>query len=221
MRISPSDLIAEMTRASTQWQVIGKANDELGLPPYLLHAVGSRETNLTNERGDGGHGHGIFQLDDRFHTIPPGFDGDIVAQSYTAASMLIALFRKWGDWLSALNAYNSGSPNSADTAGGDYGPDVLERQSFLLKLLGDPVSNAVWDVMITDHYQDGKPDAHPLSAADLLSWSATHAAHAREGIEQGVEALQAQFDALRRDLPGIIRDAVKGAVISVEIATKV
>lgn len=212
MRISPDDLIAEMTRASKQWTVIGEVNEAYMLPPYLLHAVGSRETNLTNEIGDNGHGHGIFQLDDRSHTIPPGFMDDIKAQCTVAAAMLIALFHKYGDWVSACNAYNSGSPLSANTTNGDYGPDVMQRQVFLLKLLGDPV-DAVWDVQITDHYQDGMPNAHTMTTGELLSWSATHAAHAKERAADAVAAV----DSLRADLPGIITAAIAGAVVKVTV----
>jgi hypothetical protein len=58
----------------------------------LLFAVGSREANLTNEAGDFGHGHGVWQLDDRFHTLPGGgleqFDADVALQCATAAGML-------------------------------------------------------------------------------------------------------------------------------------
>lgn len=37
------------------------------LPPEFVLAVGSRETNLRNILGDGGHGHGVMQIDDRSH----------------------------------------------------------------------------------------------------------------------------------------------------------
>src|ERR687885_333162 len=39
-----------------------------GLPHGLLLAVASRETNCRNVIGDGGHGRGVFQIDDP----PPG-----------------------------------------------------------------------------------------------------------------------------------------------------
>lgn len=198
-----------MVRASKQWAVIAEANQVYGLPPYLLHAVGSRETNLTNEIGDGGHGHGIFQLDNRSHTIPPGFDSDITMQAVTAAAMLSALYQRYGDWTSACNAYNSGSPLTANTAGGDYGPDVMARQAFLLQQLGVPVSDPVWDVPIVDHYHDGDNPGATLPARDLVSWAATHAAHSNEAVRQ-----------LRADLPGLISDAIKNSVITVSIVTK-
>lgn len=40
-------------------------NDGIGAP--LLLALGSRETNMKNIAGDGGHGRGWLQIDDRFH----------------------------------------------------------------------------------------------------------------------------------------------------------
>jgi hypothetical protein len=209
MNISGSDLLNEWARASKQWQVIAQVNALYGLPPYLLHAVGSRETNLTNEVGDGGHGHGIFQLDDRSHTIPAGFDDDVNAQTEMAAAMLTALFLKYRDWISALNAYNSGSPNSANTTGGDYGPDVMGRQQFLLQQLGAPMTSGIWDTQIVDHYRDGSPgDGGTLSASELLSWAATHAAHSKDEVER-----------LRADLPSIVAAAIAGAVVRIEIVT--
>src|SRR5262249_38235327 len=74
-----------------------------------------------------GHGHGIWQLDDRSHAIPPGFDRDPVAQAHAAASMLQHLHQTFGSWERALNAYNSGHPDAAHTTGHNYGPDVMNR----------------------------------------------------------------------------------------------
>lgn len=107
-----------------------------GLPRCLLFAVGSRETNLDpayaeGRTGDGGHGHGLFQLDDRWHDIPVGFDTDPRAQAETAAAMLADLYQRNGEWLGACNLYNSGSPLTERTTGRDYGPDVLERRDYL------------------------------------------------------------------------------------------
>jgi hypothetical protein len=38
-----------------------------GIGPALLLALASRETNMRNIVGDGGHGRGWLQIDDRFH----------------------------------------------------------------------------------------------------------------------------------------------------------
>jgi hypothetical protein len=42
-----------------------KSAAEYEVPPELLMAIASRETNMRNIVGDGGHGYGIMQIDDR------------------------------------------------------------------------------------------------------------------------------------------------------------
>jgi len=73
MEITESALTAQYQRASSAWPFIHQAELARGLPRMLLFAVGSREANLANEVGDFGHGHGIWQLDDRSHTPPGGY----------------------------------------------------------------------------------------------------------------------------------------------------
>src|SRR5271166_6321874 len=91
----------------------------------LLFAVGSRETNLTNEVGDFGHGHGVWQLDDRSHTPPGGFanfDADVPLQCTTAAVMLHGLLTATGGQVEEAAAiYNSGQPGELGTTHQDYG----------------------------------------------------------------------------------------------------
>ena len=147
MNITPQNLIAQYQRANRDWPFITDTNTRYGFPPCLLHAVASRETNMRNVVGDGGHGHGVFQLDDRWHQIPPGFDTDVAAQTETAARMLADLHQRVGDWTLACNVYNSGSTDVNQTAGHDYGPDVMARQRCLAN--GQP------------------PDPGPLSIPDL------------------------------------------------------
>ena len=126
-----STLHSECRRALANWPWIPEVEAQHGLPRNLLLAVGSRETNLTNEVGDGGHGHGVWQLDDRSHTIAPGFDADVHQQAEAAARMLQELHQRFGDWRKALNAYNSGRPTDESTTGGNYGPDVLQRLELI------------------------------------------------------------------------------------------
>jgi hypothetical protein len=57
MEITESALTAQYQRASSAWPFIHQAELARGLPRMPLFAVGSRETNLTNEAGDSGHGH--------------------------------------------------------------------------------------------------------------------------------------------------------------------
>lgn len=131
MNITVATLQAQYTRANADWPFITETNNRYGFPPCLLHAVASRETNMRNVVGDGGHGHGVFQLDDRWHQIPPGFDQDVAAQTETAARMLAELHQRVGDWTLACNLYNSGSTDVNQTAGRDYGPDVMARRRCL------------------------------------------------------------------------------------------
>jgi hypothetical protein len=54
---------------------IAQAARRHGIEPFLLAAVAAQETggpgvdSGANIVGDGGHGHGIFQIDDRFHAF--------------------------------------------------------------------------------------------------------------------------------------------------------
>ena len=106
------------------------------LPRHLLLAVGSRETELRNIVGDQGHGHGVWQLDDRFNPIPAGFDQDVHLQATVAAQMLHSLFLQHGQvWRKSLNVYNSGQESDGGTTGGDYGPDVLRRLATINSVL--------------------------------------------------------------------------------------
>ena len=44
-----------------------EAEAKYDLPAGLMLAIASRETNMRNINGDGGHGRGVFQIDDRYH----------------------------------------------------------------------------------------------------------------------------------------------------------
>lgn len=143
MDIAGTALKSQYERTSKDYPFITQYEKDYKLPQFLLYAVASRETNMTNEVGDGGHGHGMFQLDDRWHTIPVGFDSDVNEQAKTAASMLQGLIHVFpGDLKAAVSAYNTGVNNAragihdtgnsdAYTAGGDYGSDVLGRMQYL------------------------------------------------------------------------------------------
>lgn len=140
MEISQSELSAQYQQAKSKWPFIHQTELASGLPRMLLFAVGSRETNLTNELGDGNHGHGVWQLDDRFHNPPggfPHFDANVALQCSIAASMLHDLLAmEAGNVERAANRYNSGRPDAAHTTHGNYGPDVVERMQTLQRLFG-------------------------------------------------------------------------------------
>ena len=142
MEITNSELSAQYQQAKSKWPFIRQTELASGLPRMLLFAVGSRETNLTNEVGDFGHGHGVWQLDDRSHTPPGGFaqfDGNVPLQCSIAADMLRGLLTiEAGNVERAANRYNSGQPETAKTTHQNYGPDVVERMQTLQQLsVGD------------------------------------------------------------------------------------
>ena len=128
MEITGPELTAQYQQANSTWPFIHQTEVDHGLPRMLLFAVGSRETNLTNEVGDFGHGHGVWQLDDRSHTPPggfPHFDADVPMQCDIAAAMLKGILATTGGNVEEAAAiYNSGQPGEAGTTHGDYGIDV-------------------------------------------------------------------------------------------------
>lgn len=141
MEITGAELASQYQQASLTWPFIHQTELAQGLPRMLLFAVGSRETNLTNEVGDGGHGHGVWQLDDRSHTPPggswPAFDASVTLQCATAAAFLHDLLASTGGNVEEAAAiYNSGQPGEPGTTHGNYGIDVLERMQVLQQLPG-------------------------------------------------------------------------------------
>ena len=92
------------------------------LDPRLLAAVAAQETggpgadSGRNVVGDGGHGRGLFQIDDRWHAFartPAAMDP--ARNADYAAGMLESNLHRYGDLRSALSAYNAGSPNATGT----------------------------------------------------------------------------------------------------------
>lgn len=132
-----------------------------GLPTALLLAIASRETNMNDVIGDGGHGRGLFQIDDRSHTSfltsqranHPGGKPPVTAAARYAARLLKANLdygRSHGvrarDLLKfAVSAYNAGAggaiagyregDSDRRTTGRDYARDVLARRHLLCELL--------------------------------------------------------------------------------------
>lgn len=142
-RESAATVRAQAAKALKSWPFIPEVERARGLPEGLLLAVGSRETNLRNVVGDQGHGHGVWQQDDRWWpNMPDDFDQDVERQALKAADMLADNHKALGSWPYAIAAYNRGvkgvrdalaagkSPDSI-TAGGDYAADVLGRLAHL------------------------------------------------------------------------------------------
>lgn len=148
MNWTPATLLAECDRFLATYPWLWGLEAGFGLPRGLLLAVGSRETNLTNETGDGGHGHGVWQLDDRSHVIPAGFDVDVSDQAIVAALMLEeGLAARQGNIDQAACMYNSGQPLDAHTAGGDYGTDVVARLAVIAAHYRSPVPALLEDLV--------------------------------------------------------------------------
>jgi hypothetical protein len=92
------------------------------LDPRLLAAVAAQETggpgadSGRNIVGDGGHGHGVFQIDDRWHAFartPAAMDP--ASNADYAAEMISSNIARYGSVRAALSAYNAGSPTATGT----------------------------------------------------------------------------------------------------------
>jgi len=101
---------------------IVSAAERHGLNPRLLAAVAAQETggpgsdSGRNVVGDAGHGHGVFQIDDRYHAFARTRAAmDPAANADYAAGMLVSLLRRYGDVRRALSAYNAGDPDATGT----------------------------------------------------------------------------------------------------------
>lgn len=118
----------------------------------LLLAIASRETGIKNIKGDGGHGRGIMQVDDRFHDkfLNANKEGlDPKTNIEYAASLLsdyLDMFDR--DLVKGVAAYNCGPGNvrkalkqglKADTytTNMNYGEDVLKRMKIFEELINE------------------------------------------------------------------------------------
>jgi hypothetical protein len=102
---------------------IVKAAQKHGVSAQLLAAVAAQETGGpgsnagSNIVGDGGHGHGLFQIDDRWHAFardPAAMNPQ--ANADYAAGMISGLLQRYGGNVhKALSAYNAGDPKATGT----------------------------------------------------------------------------------------------------------
>lgn len=124
------------------------------LPPALLAAIASRESRGgavldSNGEGDGGHGFGIMQVDDRSHSIArddgPAGQSHINQATGILQSTLKTVTQKFPGLSEveqlemAVSRYNGGKglkpPNSdTGTTGGDYMNDVWARARFYARV---------------------------------------------------------------------------------------
>lgn len=102
---------------------ITQAAAKYGLDPRLLAAVAAQETGGPGSNagrnivGDGGHGHGVFQIDDRYHAFARTAAAmDPQSNADYAAGMISGLLKQYGGNVrKALSAYNAGDPNGTGT----------------------------------------------------------------------------------------------------------
>jgi peptidoglycan hydrolase-like protein with peptidoglycan-binding domain len=157
-------LAAELARArANAWdRACAAAERGASLPPGLLLAIASQETDMNDVVGDGGHGRGLFQIDDRSHGVflrkqkaaGPGGRPPVPAAAEYAAGLVRFNFdfgvrNRVPEPLRlkfALSAYNAGAGGALEgfragdsdrrTTGGDYGKAVLGRFAIYQSLLG-------------------------------------------------------------------------------------
>lgn len=130
-------------------QIAGAARRH-GVDPELLAAVAAQETGGPgsnagrNVVGDGGHGHGIFQIDDRWHafaataaSMNPAKNAD-----YAAGMLHELLAENGGDAHRALSAYNAGSPTARGTTTQWHDGSVLGYADSVLRHYRDLTGRA-------------------------------------------------------------------------------
>ena len=110
MNITSSELITQVERARKRWPWIDDVEIAWHLPAWLLYAVGSRETNLTNEIGDYGHGFGVWQRDNRSFRVDTDYLKDVHQEAVDAAQELADGIRALG-LAGGIAAYNCGQSN--------------------------------------------------------------------------------------------------------------
>ena len=162
---TPGQLVASLDRAHDEGldAICLEAEQKKGLPRGILLAISSRETHCRNVVGDGGHGRGYFQIDDRAHPAflrkhgafgPGGVPPTREAALYAAQLLLDnGTFGKRNgvkpiDLLKfSLSSYNAGAGNAIKgyrdgdsdrrTAHANYGRDVLVRLRIVTAWLDD------------------------------------------------------------------------------------
>lgn len=156
--LSRSALAKQLDRAKTNgWMpFFTEAAQAFNFPIALLLAIASRETNIRNIIGDGGHGRGIMQIDDRsFPDFANSGASKDPRQNILKGGEILNGKRRFlsqkgisGDVLirGSVAAYNGGEGRvlkaiRADrdvdsvTANGNYSSDVLGRSQILEELL--------------------------------------------------------------------------------------
>jgi len=157
-KISREEIAKELAivRREGWLEILDALSLKYSIDASILLGMASRETNCKpdyaycRKLGDGGNGHGIVQIDKRYHSEflkKHNFKPQpLECLDYGAALLKTNLDHFKGDLLKALCAYNAGiggvkrvlkagkTPDQA-TTGGDYGSDVLYRAELFKDLL--------------------------------------------------------------------------------------
>ncbi len=167
---------------------IDSAARQYGLDPRLLAAVAAQETggpgsnSGRNVVGDGGHGHGLFQIDDRYHAFARSAAAmDPAANARYAAKMISENLKRFGGNVrEALSAYNAGDPHATGTKTTWADGQTLGYADSVMR-----------------HYQDlgargalGDPET-PLECARADAPSASQNVNALLGLSGGIPLAQA------------------------------
>lgn len=158
-----SDLAEQLARATKEgWlDFFKEASTQVGMPLGLLLAVSSRETNIRNIKGDGGHGRGLMQIDDHYHgeflqANAEGMDpksnilygAGILASNFDRAKRAIedptnrirAVIAGYNAPISkTINAIRAGKDPDQLTTKKNYSRDVLARAAIFNQLLNTGV----------------------------------------------------------------------------------
>lgn len=159
MKITKAQLKREIdnARANGLYAHLEIAASMSDLPLAFLLAIASRETAIRNISGDGGHGRGVMQVDDRYHHIArvTDFKGHpevlirygcrMLADNIAWARRFRPGFKPEQHLKMAAAAYNCGRGGvikalptgdcDARTTGKDYGADVLKRMALATEIL--------------------------------------------------------------------------------------
>ncbi len=199
-----------------------------GLDPKLLAAVAAQETggpgqsSGNNIIGDGGHGRGLFQIDDRSWAFARSVEAMDPARNADKAASILAdnLGRYSGNVRMALSAYNAGSPSATGTtttwADGrtlGYADSVLRHYADLggskniaAQSLPDAHEQLVADAPETNASVNALSDLNATMLSSLTSPSPTTATQTTwrswSSVDQGAGDPASDADRVLADLVG-------------------
>ena len=213
----------ELPELMRKWApLVEEAAKKHDLPPAFIAAVIDRETDGGhNEIGDGGHGHGLMQIDDRFHEawlskhdngLDPKSNIDFGA-SLLRGNLDVAIhdlkLKGQAALKFAASAYNAGVGGAESglrrgnsdlfTTAPPYGHDVLEKMKLYEKGFGlRPVRGGDHQ----PHPAQGHPGHHPGHGAH----GAGHPAQPPAGVTDALRAYQIGAHEVGRTIESLKHD---------------